>query len=441
MNKKMITEITKIYRRDGTVVPFNQEKITNAIFKAVAEVGGHNKKLIGDLSDKVVDTLKHHFPKTIPSVEEIQDIVERVLIKEGRSKTAKAFILYRQRRRELREKRENKEVENIPYETIWYTLVWNLDHSCETIEKLNKYVKDKTLPKLIKATEQALEEEITNIISLIKNNLREIKIFIVSGPSASGKTTTTNRLGQELKKKNINFVKFNIDNYFYNLKDQLKDSHNDRDFEGLYALDLPLISEHLTQLLAGKKIKIPRYNFKIGKRDKRTDNLQLKTNEILLIDSHFGIYEKLTESISRENKYKLYLETLCQLRDKNGQFVRWTDIRMLRRMIRDVQFRGCNPIKTVGHWHYVRKGELKNIISYISQADYILNSSLAYELPILKHYLFRYFPSIIKAYKNDSKREDAYIRAQRVYNLLHQIEVWKDSSVVPQKSILREFIG
>ncbi len=437
----MTIKITKIYQRDGTIVPFNQEKITNAIFKAAAEVGGRNKKLAKSLSDKVIDVLENHFPKTIPSVEEIQDIIEQVLIKNGHDKTAKAFILYRQRRRELREKKENKEVENIPYETIYYTLVWNLDHSCETIEKLNKYVKDKTLPKLIKATEQAYEEEIINIASTIKDNLGKIKVFIVSGPSASGKTTTTNRLGQKLKKKNINFVKFNIDNYFYNLRDQLKDSFNDYDFEGPYALELSLINEHLTQLLAGKKVKVPRYSFKLGRRLKETDDLRLKKNEILLIDSHFGIYDKLTESIPRENKYKLYLETLCQLRDKDGQFVRWTDIRMLRRMIRDVQFRGHNPIETVGHWHYVRKAELKNIIAYNFQADYILNTSLAYELPILKHYLFHYFPSIIKTYKKDSKREDAYIRAQRVYNLLCQIKEWQDSSVVPRKSILREFIG
>jgi len=434
-------KITKIYKRDGNIVPFDQKKITQAIFKAAAEVGGHDMKLARHLSDKVVDILENHFPKTIPAVEEIQGVVERVLIEEGHSKTAKAYILYRQKRKELREKRKKKEIENIPYKTIWYFLVWNLDHSCETIEKLNKYVTDKTLPKLVRAAEEAYNEEISNVASLVEDDIEKIKLLIISGPSSSGKTTTTDRLAQKLKKKNVNFVKLNIDNYLYDLKYHLKDGYGDYDFEGPYALDLPLINEHLEKLLSGKRVKVPRYSFKTGNREKETDELKLKPNEIILIDSHFGIYDKLTESVPSEKKYKLYLETLCQLRDKDRRFVRWTDIRMLRRMIRDVQFRNWSLMVTVGHWHYVRKGELKNIIPYVSQADYVLNTSLAYELPILKHYLFRFFPSIIKTYKKDPKRQDAYIRAQRVYDLLSQIKEWKNSSIVPKDSILREFIG
>ena len=110
-------------------------------------------------------------------------------------------------------------------------------------------------------------------------------------------------------------------------------------------------------------------------------------------------------------------------------------------MIRDKQFRAYQPAQTVGHWHYVRKGELKNIVPYISQADYVFNTALPYELPILKHYLFSYLPAIIKTYQHDKQREDAYIRAKQTYKLLQQITEWPDSSIVPPHSILREFIG
>ncbi len=369
-------KITKIYKRDGTIVPFEREKITHAIYKAAASVGGHNLKKARELSALVVDILENHFPKTTPTVEEIQDIVEKVLIEQGHAKTSKAYILYRQERQELREQRKREEIENIPYKTIWQSLVWNLRHSCETVDKLNEYVEKKTLPDLIKAAEEKYSEKILEIASLIEKNKDKIKLLIVTGPSSSGKTTTTNRLAQRLKNKGIEFVRLNVDNYFYDLKYHLKDGYGDYDFEGPYALDIPLINKHLVGLLSGKTINVPRYNFKTGFREKETDKLKLKSRQIILIDSHFGIYNRLTKSVPREKKFKLYLETLCQLVDEDGRFVRWMDIRMLRRMIRDAQFRAYDPMKTVGHWHYVRQGEMKNIIPYISTADYIFNTSL-----------------------------------------------------------------
>ena len=434
-------KITKIYKRNGKIVPFDREKIVQAIYKADAQVGNHDIKETRKLAKKVTEILENHFPKTIPSVEDIQEIVEKVLIENGHVETSKAYILYRQKRKELREKKEKKEIENIPYKTIWQVLVWNLEHSCETIEKLNRHIKTGTFPQLVKESEKEYNKKILDIVDQIKKNRNKIKLLIVAGPSSSGKTTTATRIKKELEKSNIKLTRLNIDEYFYNLEYQIKDEQGDYDFEGPYALDFTLINKHLSLLVKGKKIKVPQYDFKTGKRVKKYKEIRLKARHILLIDSHFGLYPKLTENIPRENKFGLYLETLCQLRTKEGRFVRWTDIRMLRRMIRDKQFRAYNPIQTVGHWHYVRKGELKNIIPYISEANYVLNTALPYELPVLKHYLYQYFPLIIKTYKKDTKREDAYIRAQRVYNLLKEVLEWKESSIIPKKSILREFIG
>ncbi|MCH7759059.1 response regulator SirA [Patescibacteria group bacterium] len=434
-------KLTKIYKRDGSVVPFDQKKIIQALYKAIAEVAQPNMDFAEQISDKVLDILENHFPKTIPTVEEIQDIIERVLVREGHKRVVKAYIIYRQKRKELREKKVRGEVENIPYKTIWQSLVWSLNHQVETIDKLNKYVRDKTLPKLVKAVEDAYEQELTDLCYGIKDRIKEIKLFIICGPSSSGKTTTTERLTKKLEKRGVSFVKLNIDNYFYDTKDNIEDEYGDHDFEGPYALDLPLINQHFEELLKGKTIEVPRYNFETGTRDKKTDKLSKRPEQIILIDSHFGIYPKLTEAVPSNQKYIIYLETLCQLRYKNGQFVRWTDIRMLRRMIRDAQFRAYDPIKTVGHWHYVRQGELKNIIPYIASADHVFNTFLAYELPILKSHIFKFFPKIVKTYQKDSGRQDAYVRAQRVYNLLKQIQTWSDDRIVPKNSILREFIG
>jgi len=433
--------IKQVYKRDGTLVLFDKRKIVEAIYKAAAEVGGKDIKLAEKLADQVVEFLEKHFPKTIPTVEEIQDVVEKILIENGHAKTAKAFILYRQKRKELREKREKKEIENIPYKTIWEVLVWNLEHSCETIDKLNEHIVIGTFPELVKAAEEKYNQDIEKVVSLILEKKDEIKLLIIAGPSSSGKTTTTNRLAEILEKNKISLVKFSVDNYFYDLEAQIKDGYGDYDYEGPYALELPLINEHLDKLLKGEVIEVPYYNFKTGQREWRGEKMKLEPGQVILIDSHFGLYDKLTEVVSQDKKFGLYLETLCQLRNKDGRFVRWTDIRLLRRMIRDSQFRALDPIRTIGHWHYVRRGELKNIIPYIHRADYVLNTSLPYELPILKHYLFHYLEEAMKVFKDDLGRQDAFIRAQRVHHLLSEIEEWKDDSVVPKNSILREFIG
>jgi uridine kinase len=265
-------------------------------------------------------------------------------------------------------------------------------------------------------------------------------LIVIVGPSSSGKTTTTAKLAQKLKAQGIDLVALNIDNYFFNLELHPKDEFEDYDFETPEALDLNLINKHLTLLLEGKSVEIPRYDFGTGKRLKETDTIKLKPGQVLLIDTLHGLYEPMTEAVPHDVKFKLYIETLSQLRDKNNRFVRWYDIRMLRRMVRDVRARGYNPLRTVGHWHYVRRAELKHIVPFISQANYIVNGALAYDLPLLKHYLFSYFPDILKTFKGDEKRQDAYIRANRVYKLLSSIEEADDTHIA-KDSLVREFIG
>ena len=206
-------------------------------------------------------------------------------------------------------------------------------------------------------------------------------------------------------------------------------------------MDLGLVNEHLFALLQGKKVLMPEYNFKTGRRTLDAREFKLKENEILLIDSLHGLFPEMTSSVPHEMKFKFYIEALCQIRDSNNEFVRWADLRMLRRMVRDSLHRSYDPERTVGHWHYVRRSEKKYIVPFINKADYVFNGAMPYELPVYKKYLFDGFPGIIGKYEKDPKKLDAYIRAKRVYGLLEGVLGLEDFSAIPKNSLVREFIG
>jgi uridine kinase len=293
----------------------------------------------------------------------------------------------------------------------------------------------------VKDAEKRYLNEVILAADRIIENQDNIRIVIVAGPSSSGKTTTTIKVSEQLKKAGIGFKAINIDHYFFNLEKHPKDEFGDYDYEAPHALDLELINKHLVQLLAGKTIKTPHYDFKTGKRTPDIHELSLAKNEILLIDSLHGLYEGMTRSVPARKKFKLYIETLGQFRGNDGTFMRWSDNRLLRRMIRDKDHRNLKPMQTLTHWHYVRRSELKNIIPYIKQTDCIVNSALPYELPLLKPRLFSYISKAIHSYSEDPKRLDAHIRANRVYELLKNIKSVRDDSFIPSDSLLREFIG
>ncbi|MEW6042213.1 MAG: ATP cone domain-containing protein [Elusimicrobiota bacterium] len=437
-------KIKQIIKRDGRIVAFNRDKITDSIFRAAVEVGGSDRQLADTLSSGVVSLLSKTFPAGhIPTVEEIQDITEKILVENGHYTTAKAYILYRQEHKRIREGKESRIVveDNIPYKILWKFFAWNADHECDTIEKLNRHLEKNTLPALIKDAEKEYHSTIVKVAEKIQGSREKIKIVIVAGPSSSGKTTTTMKIGEELKKMGLEFVLLGLDNYFKDLEEHPKDEYGDYDFETPQALDLSLINEHLLKLVSGESIKMPEYNFKTGRRTLNVKEFHLTPNQILLIDSLHGLYNDMTSSIPNDMKFKFYIEAICQIRDSQGEFVRWADLRMLRRMVRDSWHRAYDPARTVGHWHYVRSSEMKYIVPFINKVDYVFNGALPYELPFHKKYLFKYFPEIIKKYEGDSKKLDAYLRAKRVFALLSEVKVVEDDSIVPGDSLLREFIG
>jgi uridine kinase len=435
--------IKHIAKRDGTIAEFDQDRITTAIYKAAASVGGHDKNLSRRLSNEVVKVLDEAYPPPdMPTVEEIQDVVEKVLIENGHAKTAKAYIVYRENRRRLREQHgKGKEGKSpLPYRLMYENLLWNLEHRCETIDRLNDRIADGSFPLLIKDADKAYTEGVHRAAEAIASR-DGIKLIIVAGPSSSGKTTTTAKLAIRLKELGVDTVLLNLDHYFFDLEDHPKDEYGDYDFETPEALDMRLINKHLKTLIEGGTVRMPYYDFKVGRRELDANEISIGPEQVILIDTLHGLYGPLTQSVDDQLKYKVYIETVYILKDQEQNFLRWTDIRLLRRMVRDHASRGYDPKQTIGHWHYVRRSELKHIIPFINDADYVLNGALPYELPFHKKFSYRHFPKFIREWAHDPKRRDALIRAERIHRLLTQVDPYEDESVVPGDSLLREFIG
>jgi uridine kinase len=440
--------ITHIVKRDGRMVPFDREKITFAILRAAVAVGGRDRSIAEGITDQVVELLEQRYREpdgrnesSHPTVEEVQDLVEKTLIENGHARTAKAYIVYRY---EHTLKRVGKESltyssDNVPYRKLWAALSWAVDHQCYSLAGIREYVESGRYPELVQASEEFYREEIRNASEYISERLDEIRVMIIAGPSSSGKTTTTKKVAESIPDRRL--VPINVDNYFFDLDTHPTDPRGDYDFETPQALDLALINQHLEQLLAGKTVEVPYYNFKSGNREGVAEELKLGPADIVLIDSLHGFHEPMTEAVPPENKFKLYIETLGQVKDDTGRFVRWTDVRMLRRMVRDMQYRNYSPERTLHHWYLVRRAELRYIVSKLKTADVIVNSFMPSELPIMRRRLAHYFPEFIKNLGGDLEKSDALDRANRINALFASIPDFDGENAVPADSLLREFIG
>jgi uridine kinase len=439
-----MTRIKYVIKRDGSTVHFSQDRITNAIYRAAVSVGGRDRQIAEGLSNQVVEILEASFgPKKYPSVEEIQDVVEKVLIENGHARVSKAYILYREERNRRRKKQGSQDVQRadyIPWAKIWGALDWAVEHEINTVEKLNARIEHGEFPEIVKESEAAYASDIETITSSIQERRDDVRIVTVAGPSSSGKTTTTTKIARGLGGKGLRFVELNLDNYYFNLELHPRDEFGDYDFETPQALDIDLINQHLHRLLRGDEILMPFYDFKTGIQHPEQTPMKLKEGDIILIDSLYGLYPPLTDGIA-DNKFNIYIEPLLQLKNTDGEYVRWTDIRLMRRMLRDAIYRAYDYEKTLTHWHYVRSGELRGIIPYVGEADFIVNSGMPYELPIYHPKLFAHFGEWVKRYQGDPLRQDAFERATRIYKLLQTITPVNDDSIVPKDSVIREFIG
>ena len=438
-------KLTHVFKRDGTFVPYSRQRISNAIYRAAVAIGGRDKDKAEELALLIESIVCQNYSNEHPpSVEEVQDIVEKVLIEEGHAAVAKHFILYRATQNDKRKAKLSKSTVhsgNIPYQKIYEVLVWASDHDLNSVEKMNQRIAMGDFGEICLESDAAYEYDVQAAAELIAEQDGDTRIVVVAGPSSSGKTTTTRKLAGYLAKKGMGLVELNVDHYFFDLEMHPVDEFGDYDFETPQALDLPLINQHIKQLLAGEEVLIPKYDFASGTRSLNQTPMKIKSTDVILIDSLHGLYGDMLDGVDENTVFKVYIETLLQMKGANGKFIRWTDLRLMRRMIRDEQHRAYDPRQTLTHWHYVRNAELRNILPYITTADYVINGAVPYELPIMANRLLDHFREWEQDYKDDPRRVDAYLRAKRVREMLESITPVEDESPVPETSHFREFIG
>ncbi|WP_207724782.1 nucleoside kinase [Thermanaerosceptrum fracticalcis] len=286
---------------------------------------------------------------------------------------------------------------------------------------------------LIHIAEALHEKKIARIADEIYANRDKLRVVLIAGPSSSGKTTFAQRLLIQLRVHGLQPVSLSLDDYFVDREHTPRDENGEYDFEALEALDLELFNQQLQQLIAGQEVEIPTFNFLLGKREWRGKKLQVKPDHPLIIEGIHGLNEKLTASIKRENKYKIYISALTQISIDNHNRIPTTDTRLIRRIVRDNQFRSHDALATLKRWPSVRRGEEKNIFPYQEEADMMFNSALIYELGVFKKYAY---PLLAKV----TREEKEYADAQRLLTLLKHFPEIPDQHV-PLNSILREFIG
>lgn len=305
---------------------------------------------------------------------------------------------------------------------------------CPYVADLNQMIEENRAGQVIRLAEALHEKKIAQIADKIMKRGSALRLILIAGPSSSGKTTFAQRLSVQLRVNGINPVPISVDDYFHNREDTPLDEHGNYDFESINAVDVELLNEHLTKLLTGEEIELPYYNFKTGKREYRGKKLQLKPDEVLVVEGIHALNEKMTYAIERSCKMKIYISALTQLSIDRHNRIPTTDTRLIRRIVRDNRYRGRNAVDTLRGWYSVRNGEEKNIFPYQEEADVMFNSALLYELAELK----KHAKPLLEAIEPNVPE---FIEAQRLLNFLNCFKQLPNEDDIPLTSILGEFIG
>lgn len=302
----------------------------------------------------------------------------------------------------------------------------------QTLYKLNRIIKRKKIKEYILLDEALHEKKMAKIADDIVNR-KKIKVVLIAGPSSSGKTTFAHRLGIQLRLNGLKPVTISVDNYFVERENNPKDEFGNYDFECIEAIDTKLFNEHILKLLNGEEIDVPTFDFEVGTKRYNGEKMRLKDDQILVIEGIHCLNDKLTSLIPKDQKYKIYISCLTVLNLDFNNRISTTDSRLIRRIVRDNQFRGYSALHTLRMWDSVNRGEEKNIFPYQEEADSMFNSSLIYEIAVLKDYAVPLLKEI-----NNTMPE--YSEAKKLLSLLEYFES-VPSEYVPTNSLLREFIG
>jgi len=309
---------------------------------------------------------------------------------------------------------------------------WHAILNCENIADLNDMIGSRKLREFIRVNEALQERRIEKIADqFIASGAR---LLLIAGPSSSGKTTFSHRLSIALRVHGLRPVKVSLDDYYLNRDDIPREPDGSIDLERIDTLDLQLLGEHLPRLLSGETVDVPLFDFKTGRRAEATHPMTVEAGQPIIIEGIHGLNDRLTASVPDNMKFKVYISPLTVLNLDDHNRIRTTDARLLRRIVRDHKFRGTAPEETMAMWPSVRRGEERYIFPFQEKADAMFNSSLTYELAIMKKYAY---PALLAV----APESPYYTLARRLVKFLNYVEEADVEDEIPVNSILREFIG
>ncbi len=311
--------------------------------------------------------------------------------------------------------------------------IWMDNINIELVNDVNEYIRSGRTMKLVSIAEALHEKEISIIADAILQHRRALRLLLVSGPSSSGKTSFAQRLSTQLEVNGLKPIALSLDHYFVDREHTPRDADGKYDFDSMEALDLPLLKQQIAQLIAGERVSVPQFDFITGTRLPEYKPMQIGPSEILIIEGIHALNPELVTSINRNLIYKIYISALGGLNIDLMSRVPTSEIRLLRRLVRDDKYRGVTPENTIHQWDSVRRGEYQNIFKFQEEADVMFNSSMIYEMNALR-------PFAETALQKIPADSPYYDTRERLLNLLSFFEPL-DVSKVPFNSILREFIG
>lgn len=308
---------------------------------------------------------------------------------------------------------------------------WQEIVGLRTVAELNKVVRDGYATEIINVVEALQERRIASVADDIQAQGK--RLVLLAGPSSSGKTTTCKRLAVQLAACGLRPRTISMDDYFVNREDTPRDEKGEYDFECLQALDVAFFNEQLSALLAGQTVELPHFNFQAGKREASGHELSIGPQDVLIIEGIHALNPGLTHQIPDEVKYRLYVSALTTIQLDENRRISTSDNRLLRRIIRDSNFRGYSASETIRRWPSVRAGEEKWIFPYQENCDRMINSALLYELAVLRGFVLPLLEQV-------HEREPEYEEAWRLRQLVGFFEPIPDKQI-PLTSLLREFLG
>jgi uridine kinase len=313
------------------------------------------------------------------------------------------------------------------------TKAWNRILGVTNVGELNGACLSGEIGEVIKIAEGFQEKKVAGFAEDVFSKRDRLRLALIAGPSSSGKTTFSKRLMVQLRVCGLRPVALGTDNYFLNRENTPLDEDGNPDFECLGAVDTRLFNEHLEALLAGRAVEVPTFDFHAGKRGRRSIPMQLGGDDVLIVEGIHGLNPDLTRSVPPERKLKIYISALTQLTMDDHNRIMTTDVRLIRRIVRDRMFRGYSASRTISMWPSVLRGEKKNIFPFQGEADFMFNSSLVYEPAALRPYAERYLLEV-------PTDDDSFGEAYRLLDFVRMFApIFPDE--IPRTSILREFIG